>query len=407
MTFSTAQWRVSLLAASGVLVLLALSAASPVASSAGTSAAAGWKAKSLGYGYAYDINERGQIVGAGVDFGEASLLWQNGRPRELSWGGGDANSASAINDDSEIVGGSWEDDHDQFALLWRRNGVVRLPPLRKGYWSDADDINNSGQIVGHSGSQPTVWEKGRPRALPGGRGGASAINDAGVIVGILGKRLVLWENGKLRQLATLRGQWSYWENVDLNNLGQVVGSRWTNDFNTSRGFLWQKGKMVDLGTGFLPEAINDRGLIVGSCREHPCVWQRGKLTRLDDLGHSDATATAINERQQIVGYGYEGGGDLRPLGVALRWTFKPLGTERSELAAVALELLLLGGDDVLRRILVNRSFASMPSARAISFFSRSFSRSTLPSCVTWPGLTTASKMRCSSSESSIRTWLRR
>ncbi len=53
------------------------------------------------------------------------------------------------------------------------------------------------------------------------------------------------------------------------------------------------------------------------------------------------------------------------------------------------------------------SFASMPSARAISFCSRSFSRSTLPSCVTWPGLTTASKMRASSSESSIRTWLRR
>ena len=87
MTFSTAQSRVSLLAASGVLVS-ALSAASPVASSTGTSTAAGWKAKSLGYGYAYDINERGQIVGAGVDFGEASLLWQNGRPRLELFDGG-------------------------------------------------------------------------------------------------------------------------------------------------------------------------------------------------------------------------------------------------------------------------------------------------------------------------------
>ena len=44
---------------------------------------------------------------------------------------------------------------------------------------------------------------------------------------------------------------------------------------------------------------------------------------------------------------------------------------------------------------------------AISFFSRSTSCSTLPSCVTWPGLTTASKIRASSSESSMRTWLRR
>ncbi len=61
-------------------MLAGVGSASPVPSAAGTSSAAGWKAERVGWGYADDINEQGQIVGQ--DEGEA-LLWQNGEPSAL------------------------------------------------------------------------------------------------------------------------------------------------------------------------------------------------------------------------------------------------------------------------------------------------------------------------------------
>ncbi len=321
--------RLIALAAPATAVLLAVGATSPVAASRSTSGSGKWIPRELGYGAPADLNERAQIVGEDTP---NPILWQNGKARTLSTSRIDATSlyAAAINDDGEIVGGTWEGEPVDRALLWQRNGVLRiLPAVRKGS-STADDINNSGQIVGFSGGRgfyseegrPVVWENGRPHALPGtGAGVAHAINDRGVIVGRVGAQAVLWENGKQRKLGTLGGRKS--EAVDINQLGQVVGWILAKGGNARRGFLWQNGKMVDLGAGFEPAAINDRGQVVGSCRNDACVWEKGKVTRLDDLGYSDAVATAINERQQIVGSGIEGGGDMQPLPVALLWTFKP------------------------------------------------------------------------------------
>ena len=218
----------------------------------------------------------------------------------------------------EIVGGTWFAPVDQ-ALLWRRPSAVPrvLPPLRKGYWSDAQDINNAGQIAGSSGSKAVVWVNGRPRALPGGRGVASAINDGGLIVGSVDARAALWENGILRVFATTKSA-----ATDINNRGQVVGWRTGAGGKVRRGFLWESGAMVDLA-GFMPEAINDRGQIVGSCSSGACLWQRGRITTLRGLGYSRPIATGINERQQIVGYGAGGSGTATPYNVAILWTYKP------------------------------------------------------------------------------------
>jgi probable HAF family extracellular repeat protein len=226
-------------------------------------------------------------------------------------------SAAAINDAGDIVGYTWEGS--EHALFWPRDGGVRtLATLRERDSSGAVDINNHGLIVGWSGSRAVVWENGRPRALPGdGRSVAQAINDRAMIVGSAGERAALWENGMLRILAGTKSA-----AVDINNRGQVVGWRTGPAGKVRRGFLWENGAMVDLA-GFIPEAINDRGQIVGSCSRRACVWQRGRITKLRDLGYSYPVATGINERQQIVGSGQAGGGQLMPYSVVILWTFKP------------------------------------------------------------------------------------
>ncbi len=289
----------------------------PTVTSASASAS-GWSPRTLASDfYAAAINERGWIVGG---FRDEALVWKNGKSRALpepAWlDAYDYPSAAAINDAGDIAGYTWEGS--EHALFWPRSGGVRtLATIRERDSSGAADINNRGQIVGWSGDRAVVWEGGRVRALPGRRGEPSAINDRGLIVGSVGARAALWENETLRILASTKSA-----AVDINNRGQVVGWRTGAGGKLSRGFLWENGGMVDLA-GFMPAAINDRGQIVGSCSLRACVWQRGRITKLRDLGYSYPVATGINERQQVVGSGQAGGGQLMPYSVAILWTFEP------------------------------------------------------------------------------------
>src|SRR5215211_3543219 len=108
--------------------------------------------------------------------------------------------------------------------------------------------------------------------LPGGdsfdSSTASGINDRGQIVGqsdtpSFELHAFLWEDGKMSDLGTLPGGRS--RALDINDLGQVVGSSHTAS-GAFHAFLWEKGKMSDLGTlpggGFsTAEAINNRGQV--------------------------------------------------------------------------------------------------------------------------------------------------
>jgi probable HAF family extracellular repeat protein len=131
----------------------------------------------------------------------------------------------------------------------------------------------------------------------------------------------LWQNGKMRDLGTLGGAYAAGSSaVDVGEAGQVVGSSYSATISYGQcgagvhAFLWQKGKMRDLGTlgGKLPTsaavAINDRGWIIGnspaSCSGHPFLWRNGRMISLGALpgGHSGG-AGAINERSQVIGSG--------------------------------------------------------------------------------------------------------
>jgi probable HAF family extracellular repeat protein len=222
-----------------------------------------------------------------------------------------------------------------------------------GWRGSAVDVNESGLVVGDglprgSGSPREwagyLWDGGRildlgvPSLAAGRVSGVflkaaparqplppSAINASGQVIGVVEavvaggsvNRGFLWEKGRMIYLGTLSGFTDTWPSA-INDRGQVVGKAYRWDRGTkrevSRAFVWEAGTLRSLGTlgGDSSEAIalNDRGQVVGvsstrSGRMHAFLWQSGRMIDLGVLpGMSWSKAVAINERGQVIGNSY-------------------------------------------------------------------------------------------------------
>ena len=200
--------------------------------------------------------------------------------------------------------------------------MTDLGSLGSGY-SRATAINDVGQVVGTSRAATGerhvfLWEKGRMTdlGLYGGnpdddyRVPGPLINERGQVVWVWPRRgVVIWTNGVVRSLETGR---TYAQVYAINDRGQVVGSADTKAKSKGgsphlRAFLWQNGRMTDLGPDFYDGAsfdmdINERGQIVGLLdHRQATVWENGKLRRLGTLGGKESNAVAINDRGQVTG----------------------------------------------------------------------------------------------------------
>lgn len=126
----------------------------------------------------------------------------------------------------------------------------------------------------------------------------------------------LWQNGKMRDLGTLGRYPPTSEAVAINDRGWITG-----DSPATGGrhpFLWRNGKMIDLGGGAdQAVAINERGQVLCGTS----VWQNGKRATLPALSpqRSWTTAVAINEQNQVVGSSTT----ARGRGRAVLWTLEP------------------------------------------------------------------------------------
>jgi len=163
--------------------------------------------------YAFDINDRGEIVGtAYAPDRTRAVRWDAaGRVTELGvLPGGRSSVAQAVSEDGTVVGNSTVDDqHESYsAVRWNPDGTMTdLGAQLPGERSVAHGINDAGTIIGESGvdtldSYAVRWDaSGNVVELPplagGTAGTALAINDSGTIAGWSDKnevwfRAVLW-----------------------------------------------------------------------------------------------------------------------------------------------------------------------------------------------------------------------
>ena len=107
----------------------------------------------------------------------------------------------------------------------------------------------------------------------------------------------------------------------LSDFRRQVQSPASFGFPTIAPFLWEKGKMRNLGTlgGVIgvANAINDQGQVVGDSDlagdqiDHPFLWERGrKMKDFRSLGGSYATAEWINDVGEVIGFSFTKGDEV-------------------------------------------------------------------------------------------------
>lgn len=159
-------------------------------------------------GYAGGVNNRGQVVGQaeystpdptcrlpGDFLRVAPVVWENGKIRDLhTFPGDSAAGAWAINDTGQATGGSGSCVNSFHAVLWQDGTVIDLGNLGGITNNFGIDINKQGQVVGSSDlpgdttGHGFLWQKRTGMidlgTLPGDVGSdADGINDLGQVVG--------------------------------------------------------------------------------------------------------------------------------------------------------------------------------------------------------------------------------
>jgi probable HAF family extracellular repeat protein len=257
--------------------------------------------------YSSDLSDTGQVVGSadGID----AFAWQGGTWRLLA--PGVPSRAEANNDVGQVAGVRFPDPESPGqVVVWQPDGTVVPAPVATAN-PVVVDINDRGQVlfVDHaSGPEPVplVWQVGGGVTELGSLGGGftvpSDINDRGQVVGSSGAadglaHAFLWEDGRMTDLGGPFGGppgYAGARAVAVNEHGDVVGTS-TDDGPdgtvVTRGLLWKDGRTIDLGnlggTGTAPAAINDNGQIVGTStiasavsESHPFLWENGRMTDL-------------------------------------------------------------------------------------------------------------------------------
>jgi len=229
----------------------------------------------------------------------------------------------------------------------RGNAIVDLGALPGANSSAASWISSSGLIVGQSitgaidpltgwlEENAVLWKDDQIinlGTLGGYESGAAFVNSRGQVVGFSGNgvpdpnsllglgtetRAFLWQDGKMQDLGTLGGPDAF--AIFVNERGQVTGMSYPGLSPGPPGcfplatdaFLWEKGQMVDLGTlggtCTFPNGINNRGQIVGQsnladdAETHAFLWEKGTMADLGTLGGTFGSANSINEAGEVAG----------------------------------------------------------------------------------------------------------
>jgi probable HAF family extracellular repeat protein len=156
--------------------------------------------------------------------------------------GGVYGAPAALNSHGQVAGNSdLAGDMTEHAFLWDRVGGMKDLGTLGGVFSQADGLTDAGAVVG-----------------------------ASTLAGDQVFHAFLWRNDEMTDLGILSGD-CYSGAYAINSSGQIVGDSFSCDFVTTP-FLWENGQMINLQafvpqtSGFMlaePSSINDRGEIVG------------------------------------------------------------------------------------------------------------------------------------------------
>jgi len=197
------------------------------------------------------------------------------------------------------------DCYQTHAALWRHGSITDLGALPDNNNSAVGSINSRGWATGQSQT--------------------STIDPA---VGIPEYRGVLWKEGRIIDLGTL-GSGTESLGIYMNDAGQVIGFSTINTEPDPVGFfgfpthtfIWQNGNKRDIGTfggdDTFPGASCSHppeGLVWGNSTTSttvnsdtglptldPFLWDHGKMTDLGTLGGTNGFAQCANNRRQVIG----------------------------------------------------------------------------------------------------------
>ena len=278
---------------------------------------------------AHDINGAGDIVGGAMNSTPRSraFLWRDGAMTDLGTLGGNHSEAAALSDAGHVVGRAQTSASKYHATLWAGGTTTDLTPSSD--YAVAYGVNDSGEVVGTMDNWKGFhWQNGVLTLLGdlgGGCSQANDINDTGHIVGasctpqVNQPHATLWHNGAVIDLGMVPGMEDSGATA-INSFGQIVGSSGFMDKDTyeitSKAFLYENGVMSVLpvpSSEAYAADINDSGVIVGTMRAwggpsnwHAYIYLNGVATNLNSLipagsGLHLAYGSAINNAGQIVG----------------------------------------------------------------------------------------------------------
>ena len=296
---------------------------------------------------AFGINASGEVVGRSAlatkvattgcpprrpcfTYPEHAYLYSAGTMTDLGTLGGIFSWGTAINSAGDVAGYSTLANKTYHAFLVHNGRMTDLGSLTATGSSEADGINNFGEIVGWSnaatGQHAFLYSGGNMvdlGTLGSDYSAANGINNLHQVVG--GSDLAsgyihafLYAGGVMKDLGTLGGPQS--DAYAINDAGQVVGWAQTAS-DATHAFLYSGGRMIDLGAyniDTVAEAINLSGTIVGQTYGvdasgmpfyHAFIYSGGRFQDLNSLiapgfGWVLTDATGINDSGQIVCDGY-------------------------------------------------------------------------------------------------------
>ena len=267
---------------------------------------------------ASSINASGAIAGTSEQDGEIdpalhakqirAVIWKNGGIRSLGTFGGKHSAAAANNNRGEVVGFALNAIPDPFSYLdFLLFGGVSTGTQTRAFLWHGGKLQDLGTLGGPDSAGTVLNDRGQVA-------GSSYTNfEPNPITGAPPLHSFLWENGKMIDLGTLGGAFS--GPLAINNRGQVVGFSTTANEEHTNPFFWESGRPIDLfkatkGKVITANAINDAGQVVGGgdfsnvggSPFSAVLWSKGVVINLGTLpGDCFSEAYAINDNGQVVG----------------------------------------------------------------------------------------------------------